>query len=113
MAALLAFGPRPNVTGPDVGPSPHQCNATLDPDTVPIQMDSITVAYTVPDSIGAITAVTPPEDSGIVTGGIDAAKHTVAVGTASATAGDWSLTFMGDSSRTCVGTLTVIGIRQR
>jgi hypothetical protein len=114
MAALLAFGPGPNVPGPDAErPAPRQCMATLDPDTVPIQTDSTIVSFTVPDSIGAITAVTPAEDSGIVTGGIDAAAHTVAVGTATATAGDWTLTFAGDSSRTCAGTLTVVGIQHR
>jgi hypothetical protein len=114
MAALLAFGPGPNVPSSNDGPpATRQCNATLDPDTVPIQMDSITVGYSVPDSIGTITTVTPDEDSGIVTGSIDAAAHTVAVGTSTATAGDWALTFTGDSSRTCIGRLTVVGIDRR
>lgn len=113
LLALLAFAAH-DLAGSDDGyPLARQCTATFDPDTVPIQSDSVVVGYAVPDSIGAITAVTPAEDSGILPGRIDTEARTVSLGTASATAGDWALTLVGDSSRTCVGTLTVVGIDRR
>src|SRR5690606_30960690 len=57
----------------------RQCTAILDPDTVAVQTEPVIVGYAVPDSIGLITAVTPAEDSGIVSGRIDAEAQTVEI----------------------------------
>jgi hypothetical protein len=90
-----------------------QCTATLDPDTVGIQTEPTVVGYALPDSVGTVTAITPAEDSGIVAGRIDAEAQTVELRTAAASSGDWPLTFMGEGSRTCIGTLTVVGVERR
>lgn len=90
----------------------RQCTAILDPDTVAVQTEPVIVGYAVPDSIGLITAVTPAEDSGIVSGRIDAEAQTVAIQTSTASQGDWAITFLDDAGHTCIGTLTVASIRR-
>lgn len=89
-----------------------QCTASFDPDTVPVQTEPITVGYAVPDSIGIVSAITPAEDSGIVAGRIDAGAQTVELRTATASAGDWAITLLGEDGRTCLGTLTVASVRR-
>jgi hypothetical protein len=86
------------------------CAAYLSPDSAPIQSEPVSLTYTVPDSIGAVISVTPPEDSGIEVQGVDDPSKILTLGTLSATAGQWALTFTGDSARACIGMLTVVGV---
>jgi hypothetical protein len=114
VATLSAGAAASGLNGADAGDRARpQCTASLDPDTVPVQTEPIVVGYAVPDSLGTITAITPAEDSGIVPGNIDAEAQTVVLRTASASAGDWAITFMGEAGRTCLGTLTVASIGER
>lgn len=108
--ALLAWALPPAEPHGDATP-PFQCVAILNPDTARIQPEAVVVGYTVPDSIGTVTEVTAEEGSGIVVGTLDSESRTVALGTESAMAGRWSLTFAGDSSRFCGGIINVIGIQ--
>jgi hypothetical protein len=109
MTALLAFTLQPGGPPPPAERS-LQCEATLTPDSVRIQSEPLTIGYALPDSLGMVTGVVADEDSGIGVGEIDVEGHTVALETASAQTGSWTLTFTGDSSRTCAGTLRVLGI---
>ena len=106
---VLAFTLQPGGPPPPAERS-LQCEATLTPDSVRIQSEPLSIGYAVPDSLGMVTGIVADEDSGIAVGEIDVEAQTVAVETASAQPGRWTLTFTGDSSRTCAGTLRVLGM---
>jgi hypothetical protein len=111
--ALLAWAMAPDLPHDLAGPGPPQCIAALSPDTARIQTEPVVIGYLVPDSIGTIVTVAAEDGSGLVVGRLDSEARTVALETQSATAGRWSLTFEGDSSRICGGTLNVIGVTAR
>jgi hypothetical protein len=100
MIALAAI-PR----GDAVGQSLRNC--TLDPDTVAIQEQPLSVTYTAPDSLGAINAVTAPEDSGIRVASINTESKSISLNTSSAAEGDWQLTLSAGEMKSCTANLTV------
>jgi hypothetical protein len=84
-----------------------RCTASIDPDTVSVLQEPITLHYMVPDSVGAISAVTAPEDSGLRIGTVNPDSRTVGLDTSGAIEGEWTLSFTGTEQRTCSGTLSV------
>jgi hypothetical protein len=85
----------------------EQCTATLDPDSVVIQQEPITIAFAVPDSMGKISNVVAPDDSGIRVGNINPDEGTVGINTSGAAEGDWTLDFQNAEQLSCPGVLNV------
>lgn len=80
---------------------------TLTPDSVAISEQPVTVSYTAPDTLGMITSVTAPEDSGIRVTSVDNQAKTISLNTSSAAEGDWQLTLQAAEQRSCTANLKV------
>lgn len=100
--ALLAAA-LPDQTGRSV-----RCEAVLQPDSVRISPEPVQIGFTVPDSIGIVTLVSPDEGSGITVVNVDNEARAVTLNTQSAIEGAWAISFRGDSARTCIGNLNVM-----
>ena len=109
--ALFAFAWRPHV--PITLHALQQCAATFDPDTVLRGAESASVRYELSEDIGAISEVTPDEESGIKVSSVDPTKTTITLNTVSAVVGEWQLVFLGENEKTCEGQLGVAGISPR
>lgn len=88
-----------------------RCQAVLQPDSVGVSPEPVTVGFTVPDSLGTVSAVHPDEGSGISVVSIDNEAKAVSLNTQSAIPGSWAVTFTGDSARSCIGNINVIQSR--
>jgi hypothetical protein len=104
----IALALQPRVASPVTLPAAGaRCTATLDPDTVGVQAEPVSVSYAVPDSIGPIASVTAPEDSGIRVGTVNPDSRKIQLNTGSAAEGDWTLNLLDGKQKSCAGTLTI------
>jgi len=86
------------------------CTATLNPDSVLAGSESTSVAYSLSESIGIVTSVTPPEDSGLRVSVLDAQASMLTLEATRSRVGTYTLRFTGDPDRTCSGDVRVIGM---
>lgn len=88
--------------------TPEPCTAAIQPDSVKIRQEPMTVTYALSEDIGPLVSVTPPEDSGLEVLAFHDEDKALELDTGGALEGAWTLRFVGDAELTCTGTLTVL-----